>query len=81
MEAKQKVVRVGAFIPYVICDGDQPMSQRAHHPEELLKGNGTLQLDQKWYLSNQVLPPVARLNGPIEETDPARIAHCLGLDP
>lgn len=31
------------------------------------------------YLSNQVLPPIARLCGPIEDTDPARIAHHLGL--
>lgn len=33
------------------------------------------------YLSNQILPPVARLCSVIAETDAARLAHCLGLDP
>ena len=30
------------------------------------------------YLTNQILPPVARLVAPIEETDAGRIANCLG---
>lgn len=34
----------------------------------------------EWYLANQVHPPVARLCGPIEGTDNARLATCLGLD-
>lgn len=39
---------------------------------------GGLPIDVTWYLSNQILPPVARLCGPIEETNAGKIAHCLG---
>ena len=37
--------------------------------------------DLEWYLKQQVHPPVARLCEPIEGTDAAQIASCLGLDP
>lgn len=37
-----------------------------------------LHLDIEWYLSQQVHPPIARLCAPIEGTDTARIADCLG---
>lgn len=38
-------------------------------------------LDYEHYLSQQILPPVERLCDPIEGTDRARLAQCLGLDP
>ncbi len=34
----------------------------------------------EWYLTNQVHPPVSRLCAPIDGTDNARLAICLGLD-
>ena len=37
-------------------------------------------VDTRWYLSNQVLPPIARLCDPIQGTDAAQLAECLGLD-
>jgi len=36
--------------------------------------------DLDWYLKQQVHPPVSRLCEPIEGTDIAQIADCLGLD-
>lgn len=38
-------------------------------------------MDIQWYLLNQIHPPIARLLSPIEGTDSALIAMCLGLDP
>jgi DNA polymerase alpha subunit A len=39
-----------------------------------------LLIDFDWYLNQQVHPPVARLCAPMDGTDVARIAECLGLD-
>jgi hypothetical protein len=41
----------------------------------LLPGHG------RRYLTQQIHPPLSRLCGPIEGTDPAQIAECLGLNP
>lgn len=41
----------------------------------------TLSTDYEYYLAHQVLPPIERLCDPIEGTDRARLAECLGLDP
>lgn len=81
-----KVVRVGDHIPYIICkpregDVDKGLAHRAESLSAIQKSNGELEVDGTWYLSNQVLPPTARLLDPIEETDAGRIADCLGLDP
>ena len=46
--------------------------------QEVTKAGGVLEIDSEWYLANQVLPPIARLCGPIEDIDAARIAHHLG---
>lgn len=54
--------------------------QRAYHVDEL-KSNNTLKIDVKYYLSQQIHPVVSRLCDPIDGTDAARIAECLGLDP
>ena len=37
-------------------------------------------LDNHYYLANQVHPVVSRLCDPVEETDSAFIASCLGKD-
>lgn len=77
-----KVVRSGDTVPYVICEGPQSqVSQRSHHPTAVAKGGGSLTVDVNWYLANQILPPIQRLVGPIEETSAAQLAECLGLDP
>ena len=54
-----------------------PASQRAYHPEEVQKQDH-LKIDYKYYLAQQVHPVVSRLCDPIEGTDAAHIAECLG---
>ncbi|KIO20033.1 hypothetical protein M407DRAFT_30336 [Tulasnella calospora MUT 4182] len=49
------------------------------HPDEVRRGED-VKVDFEYYLSQQVLPPVERLCDPIEGTDRAHIAECLGLD-
>ncbi len=73
-------MRTGDHIPYVICEQKDvsQVSMRAHHPKEVAEAKGALPVDVQWYLSSQVLPPVARLCAPIEETNAAQIADCLG---
>lgn len=39
-----------------------------------------LSTDYEYYLAQQILPPIERLCEPIEGTDKARLAECLGLD-
>ncbi len=74
-------VRAGDYIPYVVCEGpDAAIARRAFHPTIITARQGELKPDIKWYLESQILPPVVRLCGPIEETDQARLADCLGLD-
>jgi len=38
-------------------------------------------IDYSYYLAKQILPPIERLCAPIDCTDSARIAECLGFDP
>jgi DNA polymerase alpha subunit A len=81
MIADGKTVRVGDHIPYIICKSEEKgVALRAQHPDTIEKSNGALVVDSMWYLSNQVHPPTARLLDPLEETDAAHIADCLGLD-
>ncbi|KAK3783769.1 hypothetical protein RRG08_063431 [Elysia crispata] len=77
-----KEMRAGDTVPYIICEDGSTMSatQRAYHPEELAKQTN-LKIDTKYYLAHQIHPVVARLCDPIDGTDSARIAECLGLDP
>ncbi|XP_038050658.1 DNA polymerase alpha catalytic subunit-like [Patiria miniata] len=77
-----KKVGAGDTISYVVCEDGSvlPASQRAYHPGEVQKQDH-LKIDTKYYLSQQVHPVVSRLCDPIEGTDAARIAECLGLDP
>ncbi|KAK7499236.1 hypothetical protein BaRGS_00009496, partial [Batillaria attramentaria] len=77
-----KKMRAGDTVAYVICiDGSNlSATQRAYHPDELAKNDG-LKLDVHYYLAHQIHPVVSRLCDPIEGTDAARIAECLGLDP
>jgi DNA polymerase elongation subunit (family B) len=36
-------------------------------------------IDIEWYMETQILPPILRLVEPIEGTNSALIAHCLGI--
>ncbi|KAG1468258.1 hypothetical protein G6F56_003936 [Rhizopus delemar] len=85
MLADGQNVKSGDTVPYVICkideetEGDKKGSAlRAYHPDDVVKKN--MQLDIEWYLHQQVHPPLTRLCSPIEGTDPARLAGCLGLE-
>ncbi|XP_012945500.1 DNA polymerase alpha catalytic subunit isoform X2 [Aplysia californica] len=77
-----KKMRAGDTVPYIICEDGSTLSatQRAYHPEELSRQDN-LKIDTKYYLAHQIHPVVCRLCDPIEGTDSARIAECLGLDP
>ncbi|KAH9514082.1 DNA polymerase alpha catalytic subunit, partial [Bulinus truncatus] len=77
-----KKLKAGDTVPYVICEDGTTMSatQRAYHPDELSKLEN-LKIDVKYYLAHQIHPVVSRLCDPIEGTDSAHIAQCLGLDP
>ena len=61
--------------------GGKGLADRAYHPDEVTAEGSGLKLDLHYYLTQQVHPVVSRLCQPIEGTDAARIADCLGLDP
>lgn len=79
---RNKRFKRGDMVNYVICvDGsDKIAMQRAYHLDEI-KADEKLKVDKQYYLANQIHPVVSRLVKPIEGTDAARIAQCLGLDP
>ncbi|TDL23727.1 DNA polymerase alpha catalytic subunit [Rickenella mellea] len=88
MKSKGHTPRGGDVIPYIFCLGEDgqastktAQADKAHHPDEIRKADSTLQIDFEYYLSQQILPPIERLCDPIEGTDRARLAECLGLDP
>ena len=59
--------------------GGKGLAERAFHPEELQE-NPNLIVDLHYYLTQQLHPVISRLCAPIEGTDAARLADCLGLD-
>ncbi|KAJ8030159.1 DNA polymerase alpha catalytic subunit [Holothuria leucospilota] len=77
-----KMIGAGDTVSYIVCeDGSNlPASQRAYHPDEMRK-QSNLTVDVKYYLAQQIHPVISRLCDPIEGTDTAQIAECLGLDP
>ncbi|PPQ85267.1 hypothetical protein CVT25_010040 [Psilocybe cyanescens] len=87
MKQRGGSARNGDVIPYIFClaEGEESsktgQADRAKHPDELRKAGSALKIDYDHYLSHQILPPVERLCDPIEGTDRARLAECLGLDP
>ncbi|CAI5521733.1 unnamed protein product [Closterium sp. Naga37s-1] len=56
------------------------IAERARHVDELRSAESEWDVDREYYLAHQVHPVVARLCAPIEGTDAARLADCLGLD-
>lgn len=79
---KNKRFKRGDMVSYVICDDgtERVATQRAYHLDEI-KSNDKLQVDKTYYLASQIHPVVTRMLKPIEGTDAARVAQCLGLDP
>jgi len=77
-----KKLRSGDAVVYVVCDDGSslPATQRAYHPDLEAAKRPELTIDARYYLEHQVHPVVSRLCDPIEGTDAARIAECLGLD-
>ena len=63
------------------ASGGKGLADRAYHPDEVNAPGSGLKLDLHYYLTQQVHPVVSRLCQPIEGTDAAHIANCLGLDP
>ncbi|CCM02599.1 uncharacterized protein FIBRA_04702 [Fibroporia radiculosa] len=86
MKVRGGTARSGDVIPYVFCLNDNNESaksaqaDRARHPDEVRRAGAELRIDYEYYLSQQILPPIERLCEPIEGTDRARLAECLGLD-
>jgi DNA polymerase alpha subunit A len=82
-----KKLRGGDTVPYVVCEKKSnpqnfnglPSTQRAFHPDEL-PADEDLQIDFKYYLSQQIHPVVTRLVEPIDGTDASIIAEMLGIE-
>jgi len=77
-------VSVGEEIPYIISNAagegtKSSLAERCRHPHEF-QLDSSLRVDVEWYKKQQVHPLVTRLLGPVEGTDAARIAECLGMD-
>ena len=60
--------------------GGKGLAERAFHPEEFQDPRSNLRVDLHYYLTQQLHPVISRLCAPIEGTDAARLADCLGLD-
>eukprot|EP00177_Eucheuma_denticulatum_P001429 GFKZ01002578.1.p1 GENE.GFKZ01002578.1~~GFKZ01002578.1.p1 ORF type:complete len:1531 (+),score=264.94 GFKZ01002578.1:285-4877(+) len=82
-------IKPGDYIKYVVClppgdakyeSGSKGIAQRSYHPDEVNNPESKLVVDAKYYLENQVLPPIIRLCDPIESVEISRIATSLGLD-
>lgn len=81
---------VGDHIPYIITEplkddegktkASKSATERARHPDEIARSKGVLKPDVEWYLTQQILPPVARLCEPIEGLSHGLLAQRLGLD-
>ena len=56
------------------------MADCARHPDEVARSQGKLEVDIDWYLSSQLVPPIARLCDPIDGTSSGAIAEAMGLD-
>ncbi len=70
---------INHFVPYIICKGEaKSYAERAFHPSDYRKKK--LKIDFDWYLSLQVMPPIARLCQHIKSTSVALMAQQLGLE-
>ncbi|EMD39179.1 hypothetical protein CERSUDRAFT_112852 [Gelatoporia subvermispora B] len=87
MKARGGSARSGDVVPYIFCVGEDgeasksTQADKAKHPDEVRRAGSEAKIDYEYYLAHQILPPIERLCDPIEGTDRARLAECLGLDP
>lgn len=85
LQARGRAIRPGQEVEYVVSEPSGPdgakvsLAERARHPHEFTL-DPSLRVDVDWYKKHQVHPLVSRLLEPVEGTDAARIAECLGLD-
>ncbi|KAF1813024.1 DNA polymerase alpha catalytic subunit [Eremomyces bilateralis CBS 781.70] len=78
-------VKAKDVMSFVIC-GDsggsaEKAAANAHTLAQAMRPSSDLKPDVDYYLTKQILPPVERLCAPIDGTNAARLAECLGLDP
>jgi DNA polymerase alpha subunit A len=82
--SRGKNIRVNDVMAFIVtgdsANSSENPAKRAYTPQDVLKPDSGLLPDIDWYLSKQIFPPVERLCAPIDGTDAARIADCLGLD-
>lgn len=70
---------VNQFIPYVITEGtEKQYAARAFSPDEFMAKK--LRIDKKWYLTQQIYPPISRLIEHIEGIDSVFLSECFGLE-
>ena len=70
------------FIPYIICEGEESnIASRAYHPDEVNSSIGVLKPDKRWYINQQIIPPIQRLIAPIDIIKIEEIVELLGEDP
>ncbi|KAI0559490.1 DNA polymerase alpha catalytic subunit [Gracilaria domingensis] len=86
IKREKRSISPGEYIKYFICssaDGATSVSgvaSRAYHPDELKASERKLIIDVKYYLENQVLPPILRLCDPIQGIQASPVAISLELD-
>ena len=62
----------------VLCKFNREMYSSSIYSQNIKLYRNPSIVDTKYYLSNQVHPVVSRLCDPIDGTDSAHIAECLG---
>ncbi len=70
---------INTYIPYVIVEGtEKSYALRAYTPDEFMKKK--LKIDKKWYVTQQILPPISRLIEHIEGIDSVFLSECFGIE-
>ena len=89
VKGKTDAELVNSFIPYVVCKPTVAQNKKvslgdmAFSPEEYIENartQKTLLIDNDWYITQQLLPPVARLIEHIDGIEVDFVAQCLGAD-
>uniref|UniRef100_H2Y7K6 DNA polymerase n=1 Tax=Ciona savignyi TaxID=51511 RepID=H2Y7K6_CIOSA len=77
-----KRMKSGDIVSYIICqDGSSEAATHRAYTIDEVKSKDELSVDEEYYMAQQIHPVVTRLCDPIDGTDAAMIAQCLGLDP
>jgi DNA polymerase alpha subunit A len=70
-----------AYHPNDVRNGDMHLGKPIPYVYLLFTYDIPPLTDIDWYLNQQVHPPISRLCSPIDGTDPAHLAECLGKKP